>query len=153
MGETTAEHWMRLALQQAERARAVGEVPVGAVIVADDRLLADGYNRTITDTDPTAHAEIVAIRQAARRIGNYRLTDCDLYVTLEPCIMCLGACVQARIRRLFFGTPDPRWGCLGSRLDLRAPELFNHTIEFSGGILADECRALLQDFFQQRRHS
>lgn len=153
MSETTAEHWMRLALQQAEQARAAGEVPVGAVIVADDRQLAAGYNRTITDTDPTAHAEIVVIRQAAGLMGNYRLTDCDLYVTLEPCIMCLGACVQARIRRLVFGTTDPRWGCLGSRLDLRAPELFNHAIAFTGGILADDCRALLQDFFQQRRRS
>jgi tRNA(adenine34) deaminase len=151
MSEPADEKWMRLALAQAEIARSMDEVPVGAVVVAGDRLVAAGFNRTITDNDPTAHAEIVAIRQAAAILDNYRLTDCDLYVTLEPCVMCLGACVQARIRRLVFGTPDPRWGCLGSRLDLRSPDLFNHAIRFEGGVLADECRQLLQEFFQDKR--
>ncbi len=143
--------WMTAALAEAEKARAGGEVPVGAVIVTEGRILATGHNRTISDTDPTAHAEVVALRAAARIIGNYRLVDCDLYVTLEPCVMCLGACVQARIRRLIYGTPDPRWGCLGSRLDLRGPDLFNHQPEVAGGLLAEECRRLLQEFFQARR--
>jgi len=145
------ERWMREAVGQAELAMAAGEVPVGSVLVRGDRVIASGANQTITDNDPTAHAEIIAIRRAARFLGNYRLTDCDLYVTLEPCIMCWGACVQARIRRLVYGAPDLRWGCLGSRLDLRGPGLFNHTPAVTGGILENICRDLLQEFFRARR--
>lgn len=142
---------MQAALKVAREAAESGEVPVGAVVIRQSELLAGGFNQTIAKSDPTAHAEIVSIRLACEIIGNYRLTGCSLYVTMEPCPMCFSACMQARLDRLIFGTPDPRWGAAGSRLDLTAPGLFNHTLQITGGVLTGECRELLQDFFTARR--
>ncbi len=142
--------FMRQALTQARRAAEKGEVPIGAVIVSHGSIRARGSNRPISRTDPTAHAEIVAIRAAARKGGNYRLTDCDLYVTVEPCAMCLGAILQARIKRLVFGADDPKAGAVHSLV--RFPiEKTNHRLEIKAGILADESAALLRDFFKLRR--
>jgi tRNA(adenine34) deaminase len=141
---------MRLALAQARKAAEKGEVPIGAVIVQDGKVLARGYNRPIAAHDPTAHAEVLAIRRAARRTGNYRLTGCDLYVTVEPCAMCLGAILQARIRRLVFGADDPKAGAV--RSIIRFPvEKTNHHLEIISGILAPEAASLLRDFFRARR--
>lgn len=142
--------FMRLALAQARRAAIRGEVPVGAVIVQDGRVIARGYNRPISRHDPTAHAEIVAIRSAARKAGNYRLTGCDLYVSVEPCAMCLGAILNARIRRLIYGGDDPKAGAV--RSIIRFPiERTNHRLEIVSGILADDAAALLRAFFRARR--
>lgn len=142
---------MRLAIEQARAAAARGEVPVGAVVVAQDRVLAAAGNRTISDGDPTAHAEIVALRAAAHALGNYRLEQATIYVTLEPCAMCAGALVQARIRRLVFAAPDPKGGAVRTCLRvLDVPEL-NHRVEVTSGILAGESAALLQSFFALRR--
>lgn len=154
MSETSPnrdEHWMALALAEARVAEAEGEVPVGAVVVRADELLAAGRNRTIGRRDPTAHAEMEALRAAALAAGNHRLGSCTLYVTLEPCAMCVGAAVQARVDRLVFGTRDVRWGCLGSKTDLGAPGLFNHRFEITGGVREAECRDVLQAFFRKRR--
>ncbi|MDD8025007.1 MAG: tRNA adenosine(34) deaminase TadA [Acidobacteriota bacterium] len=142
--------FMRQALAQARRTAVQGEVPVGAVVVRDGKVLARGYNRPISRLDPTAHAEIVAIRRAARKTVNYRLTDCDLYVTVEPCAMCLGAILQARIRRLVYGAADPKAGAV--RSIVRFPiEKTNHRLEIQQGVLADEAAVLLRDFFRARR--
>jgi tRNA(adenine34) deaminase len=142
--------FMRLALAQARRAADKGEVPIGAVIVRDGSVLARGSNRPISRTDPTAHAEIVAIRAAARKTGNYRLTGCELYVTVEPCAMCLGAILHARIKRLVYGADDPKAGAVHSLV--RFPiEKTNHRMEIEAGILAGESAALLRDFFKLRR--
>ncbi|MCJ7486162.1 MAG: tRNA adenosine(34) deaminase TadA [Candidatus Aminicenantes bacterium] len=127
-----------------------GEVPIGAVVVREGRVIARGSNRPVKSTDPTAHAEIVALRKAARKAGNYRLPDCDLYVTVEPCAMCLGAIVQARIRRLVFGALDPKAGAVSSIMKFPF-ERTNHRPEVLGGVLADECAKLLRDFFRARR--
>ncbi|HDT14182.1 MAG TPA: nucleoside deaminase [Candidatus Aminicenantes bacterium] len=144
--------FMRVALAEAAKAAASGEVPVGAVVVCGGKVFARGANRPIAASDPTAHAEIVALRRAARRRGNYRLPDCDLYVTVEPCAMCLGALVQTRIRRLVFGAPDPKAGAVSSTM--RFPfERLNHRPEVLAGILAAESSALLRDFFRERRNS
>jgi tRNA(adenine34) deaminase len=143
--------FMRLALEQARHAYAQGEVPVGAVVVLDGRVIATGYNQPIADHDPTAHAEIRALRQAAQLIGNYRLSGCDLYVTLEPCAMCAGAIQHARIRRLFWGAADPKTGACGSVLDLMGEPRLNHHCEARGGVLADESAQLLRAFFAERR--
>ncbi len=141
---------MRLALDEAESAAAKGEVPVGALVVASGEVLASGYNESILSSDPTAHAEIVALRKASRLCKNHRLPDCDLYVTLEPCVMCLGAMVQARIRRLIFGAYDPKSGAVESIL--RFPfERTNHQIEIISGILAEECGKILREFFKVKR--
>lgn len=145
------EHWMSLALAEARAAETEGEVPVGAVVVRGDEFLASGRNRTIGRRDPTAHAEMEALRAAALAAGNHRLGGCTLYVTLEPCAMCVGAAVQARVDRLVYGTRDVRWGCLGSRADLGAPGLFNHTFAVTGGVREAECRDPLQAFFRERR--
>jgi tRNA(adenine34) deaminase len=153
MQDEQDRQWMEAALAQARAAAEAGEVPVGAVLVRGDALVSTAHNETLRLNDPTAHAEILALRQGAAALGNHRLTGCDLYVTLEPCAMCVGACVQARIRRLVYGAADPRWGCLGSRLDISRPGLFNHDLAVSGGILADPCRNLLQDFFARKRKS
>jgi tRNA(adenine34) deaminase len=142
--------FMTKALRWAARAAAAGEVPVGAIVVRDGRTLAGGANRPIGSSDPTAHAEIVALRRAARRIGNYRLTGCDLYVTVEPCAMCLGAIVQARVRRLIYGAPDPKAGAVASVMTFPFAEL-NHRPEIVGGVLAGESAALLRAFFRARR--
>jgi len=143
-------YFMQLALYEAESAADKGEVPVGAVSVTTGEVLASGYNENILSCDPTAHAEIVALRKAAQLCKNHRLSDCDLYVTLEPCVMCLGALVQARIRRLIFGALDPKAGAVESIL--RFPfERTNHRIEIRGGILAEECGKILKDFFKEKR--
>jgi len=144
-------HWMRLALAQAQQAAGVGEVPVGAVVVKDGRCIATGHNAPITGHDPTAHAEIVALREAARLLGNYRLDGCTLYVTLEPCAMCSGAMLHARLDRVVYGAADPRTGVAGSVLDLFAQPKLNHQTQVTGGVLANECGQLLKDFFKPRR--
>lgn len=144
--------FMRQALKQAARAAAAGEVPIGAVVVRDGKVLARGSNRSVATSDPTAHAEIVALRRAARRDSNYRLPDCDLFVTVEPCAMCLGAVVQARIRRLVFGALDPKAGAVSSAMAFPFARL-NHRPEVVGGVLADESAELLRDFFRARRKS
>ncbi len=145
--------WMRLAIDQARNAWAVGEVPVGAVLVHEGRVLATGYNQPISAHDPTAHAEIRAIRAAAELLGNYRLVDCELYVTLEPCVMCAGAIMHARIRRLVYGAADPKTGACGSVVNLMAESRLNHHAEVVGGVLAGECGALLSEFFASRRRA
>lgn len=145
------ELFMRLALDQAHNAWALGEVPVGAVIVKDGQVLATGFNQPIGNADPTAHAEIQAIRAAAQMLGNYRLSHCELYVTLEPCAMCAGAIQHARIRRVIFGAADPKSGACGSVVDLFAEAKLNHHATVRAGVLADECGALLSRFFAERR--
>jgi len=142
---------MTRALEMAESAALNGEVPVGAVITKDEEIVAEGHNLTVTDKDPTAHAEVVVIRQAARALGDWRLTDCTLYVTLEPCAMCAGALVLSRLKRLVFGASDPKAGMVGSLGNLVQDERLNHWIEVTGGTLADVSRDLLQAFFRARR--
>ena len=150
------ERAMRQALDQAQNAWLVGEVPVGAVILRDDadglpQVVATGYNRPITTTDPTAHAELVALRHAAQLLGNYRLPDCTLVVTLEPCAMCAMALIHARFKRVVFGARDPKTGAAGSVVDLFALAQLNHQTKVAGGCMQDECGALLRDFFAERR--
>ena len=142
---------MSEALTLAKQAALEGEVPVGAVVVAAGEVIGRGYNCPITSHDPTAHAEIVAMRQAAQSLGNYRLTDCDLYVTIEPCAMCVGAMVHGRIRRVIFGAPEPRAGALVSQLKLMDQSHFNHHIDWQGGVLEQQCSQLIKDFFKHRR--
>jgi len=141
---------MRAALAQAVKAAERGEVPVGAIVVRAGRIVARGSNRPVRSSDPTAHAEIVALRRAAKKAGNYRLPDCDLYVTIEPCAMCLGAIVQARIRRLVFGAPDPKAGAVRSVMDFPFDKV-NHRPGIVGGVLVGESAALLRAFFRARR--
>ena len=143
--------WMERALALAREAAAAGEVPVGAVLVRDGALVAEGRNRPIADHDPTAHAEIVALRAAGRRLANYRLPGTTLYVTLEPCTMCVGAMVHARVQRLVFGAPDPRTGAAGSVIDLARAPFHNHRLAVTGGVLAEASAELLRDFFRRRR--
>lgn len=143
--------FMRLALERAALARAAGEVPVGAVLVSGDRVIADGANRPIASSDPTAHAEIEALRAGGRALGSYRLTDTTLYVTLEPCPMCAMAIVHARVRRVVFGAWDPRAGAAGSVTDIFALPGLNHRVDVFGGVLMEECGSLLRDFFSARR--
>jgi tRNA(adenine34) deaminase len=145
------ETWMRRALALAENARAEGEVPVGAVVVRDDELLGEGWNRPIATHDPTAHAEILALRAAAAAAGDYRLGGSTLYVTLEPCPMCAAAMAHARIGRLVFGAWDPRQGAAGSAFDLVTAPAMNHRVDAFGGVLSEECGALLRRFFADRR--
>lgn len=147
------EHFMRLALEQARLARAADEVPVGAVVVRAGEVIGAGWNRSISSLDPTAHAEIIALREAARRLGNYRLNGCTLYVTVEPCAMCTGAIFHARVRRVVFGAPEPKTGVAGSVLNLYAEPRLNHHAEIVGGVLAAECGALVSGFFAERRQS
>ena len=142
---------MRLALELAARAAVAGEVPVAAVLVADGQVVGQGWNCPIGACDPTAHAEINALRDAARRRGNYRLIDTTLYVTLEPCAMCVGALIHARVARLVFGAREPRAGAVASQFRLLDANCFNHRIAWSEGVLATECGALLVDFFRSRR--
>lgn len=143
--------WMQAALAEAALAAAGGEVPVGAVVVADGEIVAMGHNNSITATDPSGHAEIVALRSAARRVGNHRLSGATLYVTLEPCVMCAGAIAQARVGRVVFGAYDAKAGALGSVEDLADSRALNHRFEVNGGLLADECGELLKAFFEARR--
>ena len=145
------EHWMRKALDAAREAQTRGEVPVGTCIVSDGTLLSVSGNRTRTDCDPTAHAEIVALRDASRIAGNYRLTGVDIYSTIEPCAMCAGALIQARVRRLIYGARDERAGAVESRFRICDTDFLNHRIEIVSGVLEDECRAIMQEFFQNRR--
>jgi tRNA(adenine34) deaminase len=145
------ETFMRAALALAEEAARAGEVPVGAVVVKEGAIIGRGYNQPISSHDPTAHAEILALRDAARHLGNYRLGDCDLYVTLEPCAMCSGAIMHARIGRLVFGAADPKTGACGSVVDLFGHSKLNHHTHVTAGLLAPEAAALLQGFFAARR--
>ena len=143
--------FMRAALDEARRGFAAGEVPVGAVVVLNSEIVGRGFNQPIGASDPTAHAEIVALRQAARALGNYRLVGSTMYVTIEPCLMCVGAMVHARVETLVFGAPEPKAGAVVS--SCRAHELpsLNHRIEVVGGVLKEDCRAVIQEFFQTRR--
>lgn len=143
--------FMREALLLARRAWDAGEVPVGAVVVKSGVIIGRGYNQPITSNDPTTHAEIVAIRDAAQHLKNYRLVDCELYVTLEPCAMCVGAMLHARLKRVVFGTSDPKTGVCGSVINLPAEEKLNHHATFEGGVLSEECGAMLKAFFKSRR--
>jgi tRNA(adenine34) deaminase len=147
------ELWMREAIAQAELARAIDEVPIGCVIVHDptERIIGRGYNRRQTDHDPTAHAEILAMRQAGQALGHWRLLDCTLYVTLEPCPMCAGAIVNARMPRLVYGCDDPKAGAVRSLFQICEDCRLNHRVEVQSGVLADACAALLRDFFKAQR--
>lgn len=147
------EHWLRHALSLAQRAEALGEVPIGAVLVLDkdNTMIGEGWNQSIQLSDPTAHAEVVALRQAALHSHNYRLLGTTLYVTLEPCLMCVGAIIHARINRLVFGAFDPRTGMAGSLENLLQDKRLNHQVVCEGGLLASECGSLLQNFFKQKR--
>jgi tRNA(adenine34) deaminase len=142
---------MRLALDEAARALRSGEVPVGAVLVHDRQVLARGHNGPIAQSDPTAHAEIVVMRAGARKIDNYRLNGTVLYVTVEPCVMCMGALIHARVERLVYGAEDPRVGAAGTVFDLSSDSRLNHRLEVTGGVLEDECRGIIQEFFKNRR--
>ncbi len=147
------EFWMRRAIVLASQAEALGEVPVGAVIVCDGEIIGEGFNQPITANDPTAHAEIVALRNAAKKIDNYRLVNASLYVTLEPCTMCVGALIHARIQRLIFATTEPKSGAVVSRSQLLSADYFNHKINVTSGVLAQECQHQLSGFFQKRREA
>jgi tRNA(adenine34) deaminase len=151
VASVTDQDGMRLALVEAERARRLGEVPVGAVIVLDGRVIGAGYNQPISANDPTAHAEIAAMRDAARAIANYRLTGSTLYVTVEPCLMCVGAMVHARIRLVVFGAAEPKSGALISTMRAHESPGLNHRLEIASGILEEECRTIIQDFFKAKR--
>jgi tRNA(adenine34) deaminase len=142
---------MALALAEARKAEAAREVPVGCVIVLDGRVVGTGFNQPISANDPTAHAEVVALRGAAREVGNYRLTGATLYVTIEPCMMCVGAMVHARIGRVVFGAAEPKAGALGSTIHAQDAPGLNHRLEVAGGVLEEECRAMVQGFFRGRR--
>jgi tRNA(adenine34) deaminase len=145
------ELWMEEALREAQRALALGEVPVGAVVVSEGRIVGRGCNHPLSANDPTAHAEILALREAGAAIGNYRLLDCDLYVTVEPCAMCAGAITHARIRRLIYGAEDAKAGAVYSAVQVLNHPKLNHKVEVSPGVLAARCIHLLQSFFRQRR--
>jgi len=151
-GDTPHEGFMRLALAEARKARDQGEVPVGAVLVREGSVLASAFNEPISRRDPTAHAEVLALREGARKLGNYRLTDTTMYVTLEPCLMCVGALVSARVSELVFGAPEPKWGAIHSLLTLEDLRL-NHRFATTAGVLEEECRALIREFFRFRRGS
>ncbi|WP_426576801.1 tRNA adenosine(34) deaminase TadA [Xenorhabdus stockiae] len=145
------EYWMRQAMDLAMQAQAKGEIPVGALLVADNKIIAEGYNHPITDHDPTAHAEIIALRRGGTQLQNYRLLETTLYVTLEPCIMCAGAMIHSRIQRLVYGASDMKTGAAGSLIDILRHPGMNHRIEITGGVLEQECSAMLSAFFKQRR--
>ena len=148
---STDEFYMAKALQLAQQAGAAGEVPVGALVVRNGEIIGEGYNQPISACDPTAHAEVVAMRNAASKINNYRLSDCDLYVTIEPCTMCVGAMVHGRIRRIVFGALEPRAGALQSQLQLMDQEHYNHRVDVRGRVLEQQCGDLISGFFRHRR--
>lgn len=143
--------WMERALEQARLAQQAGEVPVGAVVIKDEEIVGSGYNRNLLDNDPTAHAEIIALRQAASRLGNHRLTGCVLFCTVEPCAMCAGALIHARVARLVYGAADPKAGAAGSVLEVVNHPRLNHRMEVTSGVLAEQCSELLTAFFAERR--
>ncbi len=143
---------MQRAIELAQQAESLGEVPVGAVIVKGDQIIGEGFNAPISGIDPTAHAEISALRHAANNIGNYRLINTTLYVTLEPCLMCVGAIIHARISNVVFGANEPKTGAAGSAFDLLLSEKHNHRVEVRGGVLADQCAMLMKDFFAKKRN-
>lgn len=145
------EKYMREALRQARKAYKIGETPIGCVIVHEDQIIARGYNRRNTDHSPLAHAELIAIRRAAKKIGDWRLEDCTMYVTLEPCPMCAGAIVQARIPECVIGAMNPKAGCAGSVLNLLECEGFNHQVHVKRGVLREECSQIMKDFFRELR--
>ena len=145
------ETFMRQALREAERAAREGEVPVGAVVVCNGHILARAHNRPIRLHDPSAHAEVLALRRAAKKLGNYRLVGCDLYVTIEPCAMCAGAIVQARVRRVVFGASDPKAGACGSATRVLNHRSLNHRVEVTRGVQATDCAAVIQEFFRKKR--
>lgn len=145
------ELWMQEALQAAQRALDMGEVPVGAVVVHEGKIVGRGFNRNLADSDPAAHAEIVALREAGSALGNHRLTNCDLFVTIEPCAMCAGAMVHARIRTLIYGAEDPKAGAVHSAMQVLNHPALNHKVEVRRGVLAGQCAELLQEFFRSRR--
>jgi len=147
----TDEQYMRLALEEAAQAETEGEVPVGAVVVCSGNVVGRGHNRNLQDNDPTAHAEVLALRQAAQLLGNHRLSDCELFATIEPCAMCAGALVQARLRRLVYGASDPKTGAVQSVLQVLNNPRLNHQMEVVSGVLATESTAILQAFFRRRR--
>ena len=147
----TYETWMRRALTLAARAGESGEVPVGALVIVDGHVVGEGWNQPIATSDPTAHAEIVAMRAASRAVKNYRLSGATLVVTVEPCLMCVGAMVHARIGTVVYGAPEPRAGALGSAIAAHDTPGLNHRLAVVGGVLADDCRALIQTFFKERR--
>lgn len=145
------ELWMEEALREAQRAEAAGEVPVGAVVVCDDRIVGRGSNRPVSSNDPAAHAEIVALREAGKTLGNYRLENCDIFVTVEPCAMCAGALMHARIRRLVYGADDGKAGAVDSVMNVINHDRLNHRMEVTKGVLGARCMDLLQTFFRHRR--
>jgi tRNA(adenine34) deaminase len=145
------KHFMKAALKSAKKAWKNGEVPVGAVLVKNGEIISTGQNSPITSNDPTAHAEIIALREGGEKLKNYRLIDTTLYVTIEPCTMCMGAIIHARIKKLVFGAFDPRAGAAGSLFDFTVENKFNHKVEVKSGILESECRELIQAFFKQKR--
>lgn len=145
------ERWMRAALAEARRAEELGEVPVGAVVVRQGEIVARGHNRNVIDHDPTAHAEVVALREAGRTLGNHRLSDCELFVTIEPCAMCAGAIVHARFQRLIYGAFDPKAGAVESVMQVVNQPQSNHRMEVDSGVLGAECAALIQEFFRRKR--
>lgn len=145
------EKWMKEAIKQAKKAAQKDEVPIGCVIVKDDQIIARAYNKREMKQCSTAHAEILAIEKASKKLGSWRLEDCDLYVTLEPCPMCSGAIIQSRIRNVIFGAYDPKGGCMGSNMNINDVRGFNHYPDIEGGILQDECSRLLKEFFKAKR--
>jgi len=151
--EDLHNHWMAHAIQLARRSEKSGEVPVGAVVVAGDQVVGEGWNQPISLRDPTAHAEILALRQAASRLDNYRLVDCTLYVTIEPCTMCAGALVHARVKRLVYGASEKKAGAIISTAEVLNNPNLNHRVEVVSGIFEEECSALVKSFFQRKRHA
>jgi len=147
----TDEDWMRYAISLAAKAEAIGEIPVGAVLVINDEIVGEGWNQSISQHDPSAHAEMIAVRAAGAKIGNYRLLDATLYVTLEPCAMCAGLLVHARVKRVVFGATDLKTGACGSVMDLARHPVLNHQLHVDGGVLAETCAQQLSDFFKRRR--
>ncbi len=147
----THERYMLQALKEAQEARKIGETPIGAVLVRDGEIIAKGHNERETKNDVTLHAEMTAIRKACEKLGSWRLNECDLYVTLEPCAMCAGAIIQARIRNLYIGTSDLKAGAAGSAIDLFRVDAFNHRVEVSWGLLEEQCSGILKDFFRELR--
>lgn len=150
-GDSLDLFWMQRAIELAREAESLGEVPIGAVIVKDDQIIGEGFNSPISANDPSAHAEILAIRAAAKKIGNYRLLNTSLYVTVEPCVMCAGAIVHARVNEVVFGASEPRTGAVGSVFNVLQSGEHNHRVEVRSGILQKECAGLLKNFFQERR--